>query len=132
MSTVRISTVFVPLLLLWAISYVSSMIKKALCSIQPESRREILSMSIAKIMGCEDIPIEHAEVGHFWAKYPELYAKPYPISEEMLGHEVLKYTCLSNRHAKEEYGWSPEISLEEGIRRTVDFSVKAIERANNG
>lgn len=88
--------------------------------------------TIAKIMGCEDIPIEHAEVGHFWAKYPELYAKPYPISEEMLGHEVLKYTCLSNRHAKEEYGWSPEISLEEGIRRTVDFSVKAIERANNG
>ena len=82
--------------------------------------------------GFADIPIEHAEVGHFWAKYPELYAKPYPISEEMLGHEVLKYTCLSNRHAKEEYGWSPEISLEEGIRRTVDFSVKAIERANNG
>ena len=81
-----------------------------------------------------DIRPEYAEVSHFWSKYPELYAKPYPISEKMLENEVLKYTCLSNQHAKDEYGWQPKTSLEEGIRNTVDFSVKVLEkaRANNG
>lgn len=58
------------------------------------SINEIASI-IAKEMNCEDIKIEYANVNHFWSNYPELYNKPYPISEKVLEHEVLKYTCLS-------------------------------------
>ena len=86
---------------------------------------------IEKCMGIKREP-EYAEVGHFWANYPELYETPYPISVEMMEHEVLKYTCLSNEHAKKEYGWQPKTSLEEGIKNTVDFSVKVLEKAKNG
>ncbi len=87
-----------------------------------------VAREIARQMGCEDIPLEYAEVSHFWARYPELYEKPYPIAEEMLAHEVLKYTCLSTAHAK-TYGWSPKTSLEEGIRQTVEFSVETLKKA---
>ncbi len=77
-----------------------------------------------------DIKPEYAQVSHFWANYPELYSEPYPISEKMLEHEVLKYTCLSNRHAKEVYGWSPKTSLEDGIRKTVEFACAALKKSD--
>ncbi len=76
-----------------------------------------------------DLKPKYEEVAHFWANYPELYYEPYPISAKIMEHEVLKYTCLSNKHAYETYGWKPKTSLEEGIRRTVDFSCKVLEKA---
>ena len=82
---------------------------------------------ISEVMGKKTIP-EYAEVSHFWAKYPELYQKPYPISEEIMKHEVVKYTCLSNEHALRKYGWKPMVSLDEGIRRTVEFSCNVLEK----
>ncbi len=87
-----------------------------------------IAQIIAEEMGCIEVTPEYAETAHFWAKYPELYAKPYPIDAKMMEHEVLKYTCLSNRHAKEAYGWEPKTELREGIRRTVAFSVAALKR----
>lgn len=83
---------------------------------------------ITEIMGLDKKPI-YEEVGHFWSNYPELYEKPYPISTALLEHEVLKYTCLSNSHAYQEYGWKPKTSLDEGIRKTVEFSCKILEKA---
>ena len=83
---------------------------------------------IAEDMNSKALP-SYAEVGHFWSNYPELYEGPYPISEKILEHEVLKYTCLSNKHAYEAYGWQPKTSLEDGIRNTVDFSCKVLEKA---
>ncbi|MCR5487765.1 MAG: NAD-dependent epimerase/dehydratase family protein [Lachnospiraceae bacterium] len=92
------------------------------------SINRIASM-IAEEMGCPERKPEYAETAHFWAKYPELYAKPYPIDGKMMEHEVLKYTCLSKKHAKEAYGWEPKTSLRDGIKKTVEFSVAALERA---
>ena len=46
----------------------------------------------------------------------------------MLAHEVLKYTCLSTEHAR-SYGWALNTSLEEGIRRTVEFSIETLKNA---
>lgn len=83
---------------------------------------------ITEIMGSDKKP-QYEEVGHFWDNYPELYRKPYPISMALMEHEVLKYTCLSNEHAYKEYGWTPKTSLEEGIRKTVEFSCKVLEKA---
>lgn len=86
---------------------------------------------IADLIGREmktDIKPEYTDAGHFWSKYPELYEKPYPISEKLMEKEVVKYTCLSNKHAKDKYGWSPKTSLEEGIKNTVAFSCGVLER----
>ncbi len=80
-----------------------------------------IAYKIAKLMKCEDIKIKYAETSHYWSKYPELYNTPYPIANNVLEHEVLKYTCLSNKHAKELYSWNPRTSLEDGLKKTVDF-----------
>lgn len=84
---------------------------------------------ITKYMGV-DVEPDYAEVGHFWADYPGLYDGPYPISTQIMEHEVLKYTCLSNDHAFNTYGWKPKTSLSDGIRNTVEFSCKVLEKAN--
>lgn len=85
---------------------------------------------IKEKMGCKNIETKYVDTSHYWDKYPELYEKPYPINSKLLDHEVLKYTCLSNKHAFEKYGWKPQVSIEEGIQRTVDFSIKVLEKAN--
>ena len=90
------------------------------------SVNEIASL-IQKKMHCEDIPVLHAEVSHFWANYPELYEGPCPIREEILAHEVLKYTCLSTAHAREALGWAPKPPLSEGIDRTIEFSLRVLK-----
>lgn len=86
---------------------------------------------IAKKMNCEDIEIKYTETKNFWKNYPELYQGYYPIKEEVLEHEVLKYTCLSNKHAKEKYGWEPKTNINDGIQKTIDFSIKILGE-NNG
>lgn len=66
----------------------------------------------------------YTDTKNYWKNYPELYAGPYPINEKLLEKEVLKYTCLSNQHAKDKYGWTPKTSLEDGIRNTIDYFLK--------
>jgi UDP-glucose 4-epimerase len=78
-----------------------------------------------------DIRPKYEEVAHFWASYPELYSEPYPISTEIMEHEVLKYTCLSNKHAYQAYGWRPLTTLDVCIRKTVEFTCKALEKAKD-
>lgn len=75
-----------------------------------------------------DIKPKYAETGHFWVKYPELYEEPYPISNQLMEKEVLKYTCLSNDHAREKYGWTPKTTLADGIKNTVAFSCNVLRR----
>jgi UDP-glucose 4-epimerase len=94
------------------------------------SINEIISI-IKRIMNKENIKTEYYDVSHFWSNYPELYEKPYPINEKILEHEVLKYTCLSNKHAKDNYNWSPKISIEEGLKRTIDYTCKKLEEKEN-
>lgn len=86
---------------------------------------------IAEEMGCTNIPIEYAETSHFWHNYPELYSEPYPINNELMEHEVLKYTCLSTEHAKAAYDWEPKTDIREGIKRTIDFSLKVLAERDN-
>ena len=83
---------------------------------------------IKKQMDKTHIKTIYEETKNYWNRYPELYQMPYPINEELLNHEVLKYTCLSNEHAKHKYGWEPKISLEEGINRTIEFSIKVLKK----
>ena len=122
--------------------YVDDLIELAILVLKSESF-DIVNVSTGKTisinkiadiikekMNCKDIKIEYANTSHYWINYPELYEGAYPINNELLEHEVLKYTCLSNDHAKEKYGWEPKTSIEEGIQRTVDFSVKVLKEAS--
>ena len=83
---------------------------------------------IKKQMGYEDIETKYVDTSHYWDRYPKLYEKPYPIDSKLLEHEVLKYTCLSNKHAKEKYNWEPKTSIEDGIKKTIEFSIKVLSK----
>ena len=64
----------------------------------------------SKIMG-KDIKANYADDAHYWEKYSELYTGAYPIKNEILAHEINKYSLCDNTYAKEKYGWFPEIDI---------------------
>lgn len=82
---------------------------------------------IARLMGKEQAKPSYLETSHYWYRYPGLYEGSYPIKTEVMEHEVLKYTLLENKHAKEKFGWEPKTGFEEGLRNTIDFTVKVLE-----
>lgn len=84
---------------------------------------------IAHVMGREDLRPDYVDSSNYWKRYPALYEGAYPIHEEILKAEVVKHTCCDNARAKERYGWSPKVSFEEGLRRTVEFSAKELRKA---
>ncbi len=81
---------------------------------------------VKRLMEKPEVKPSFFEAEHFWYNYPTLYGGSYRISDDVLAHEVNKYTQLSNEHAFQKYGWKPKVSMEEGIQNTIDFSVNAI------
>jgi UDP-glucose 4-epimerase len=81
---------------------------------------------IKKLMNKENAKAEYLETSHYWHRYPGLYEGAFPIKSEVMEHEVLKYTLLDNEHAKMKYNWEPDTSFEEGLRQTIDFTVKVL------
>jgi Nucleoside-diphosphate-sugar epimerases len=79
------------------------------------------------IMG-KDITAAYAEDSHYWEKYPELYAGAYTIKDEILTHEINKYSLCDNSYAKEKYGWEPQIDMEEGLRRVIKNECKLLSK----
>ena len=78
-----------------------------------------------KIMG-KNISAEYASDAHYWEKYPALYSGAYPINEEILTHEINKYSLCDNTLAKEKYGWAPHVDIEEGLRRVIESEIKLL------
>lgn len=56
----------------------------------------------------------------FWDAYPELFQGRYPISEQKLVEEVEKFTLGTSFKAESELGWTPQVTLEDGLKRTVE------------
>ena len=81
---------------------------------------------IARIMKKDHIQAVYTESFHYWFRYPGLYEGAYPISTQVLDKEVTKYTLCDNSHAICKYDWEPTVSFEDGLRRTVEFSVKVL------
>jgi UDP-glucose 4-epimerase len=73
----------------------------------------------SEIMG-KKIPAKYAEDAHYWGSYPDLYAGAYPIKNEVLTHEINKYSLCDNSHAFQVYGWQPEVNMHEGLRRVIE------------
>lgn len=82
-----------------------------------------------KIMG-KFIKAEYACDAHYWENYPDLYKGEYTIKPEILEHEINKYSLCDNTYAKEKYGWSPKVSLEEGLKRVVDNECSLLAKIN--
>lgn len=82
---------------------------------------------IAKLMGKENIQAEYAESSHYWHLYPGLYEGAYPIISSIMENEVTKYTLCDNTHAAQKYGWTPKVSFEEGLKNTVEFSIRVLK-----
>ncbi|MBR4983263.1 MAG: SDR family NAD(P)-dependent oxidoreductase [Lachnospiraceae bacterium] len=80
-----------------------------------------------KIMG-KNIAAEYASDAHYWEKYPGLYEGAYPIKNEILNHEINKYSLCDNSHAKEKYGWQPEVGMEEGLRRVIENECELLSK----
>lgn len=81
----------------------------------------------SKIMN-KNIQAKYADDAHYWEQYPELYTGAYPIKNEILAHEINKYSLCDNTYAKEKYDWKPEISMEEGLRRVIENECELLSR----
>lgn len=80
----------------------------------------------AKIMKKTHIIPNYEESNKFWQRYTELYEGKYKIKDEVLEHEVNKYTLCSNKLAKEKYGWIPKIGIEEGLKKSINYVVQML------
>lgn len=80
-----------------------------------------------KIMG-KNIKAEYANAARYWEKYPQLYIGSYPIKNEILEHEVNKYSLCDNTLARERYGWSPKIGIEEGLAKVISYETDLLSR----
>ena len=80
-----------------------------------------------RLMG-KDIAPEYASDAHYWENYPELFEGAYQIRESILTDEINKYSLCDNAHALRQYGWSPKIGMEEGLRRVIRYESALLAR----
>jgi len=88
--------------------------------------------NIAKRIMKKNIQAVYAPDDHYWANYQELFEGRYPIKNEILNHEINKYSLCDNDYAKKKYGWIPEIGIEEGLQRVVDNECVLLENISKG
>jgi UDP-glucose 4-epimerase len=69
----------------------------------------------------KDIKPTFEDPAKYWYKYPSLYEGFFPIKQEILNAEVNKRTLCDNSYAKQVYGWSPEIKIEEGLKNVCEY-----------
>lgn len=80
-----------------------------------------------KLMG-KNIKAEYANTEHYWHKYPGLYEGSYPIKNEILDHEVNKYSLCDNAYARDKYGWVPKVDMEEGLKNVIEYEIKLLAK----
>lgn len=83
---------------------------------------------ITKRLMDKDIEADYANTKHYWVKYPELYSGKYPIMDSILEHEVNKYSLCDNSLAKQKYGWTPNVAIEVGLKKVIEYECKLLEK----
>ena len=84
--------------------------------------------AIAQELMNKHIPADYASDAHYWENYPELYKGAYPIKDEILAHEIKKYSLCDNTHAKEVYGWSPKVNMRDGLQKLITAEVELLSK----
>ena len=82
--------------------------------------------SIARQIMGKDIKAQYAATSHYWANYPQLYEGAYPIKNEILEHEVNKYSLCDNSHAMHRYGWTPKVDIYEGLKHVIEYECRLL------
>ena len=80
-----------------------------------------------ELMG-KHIPQQYASDAHYWEKYPDLYKGAYPIKESILTHEINKYSLCDNTHAREKYGWTPKVSMRDGLAAVIEHECALLSK----
>jgi UDP-glucose 4-epimerase len=76
----------------------------------------------------KNIAAAYTGADNYWKKYPELYEGAYKIKEEILEHEVNKYSLCDNVYAGSKYFWIPQVDIEEGMRRMIEYQVALFDK----
>lgn len=79
----------------------------------------------------KDIKAEYVSPQEYWKKYQGLYEGKYKIKNEILEHEVNKYSLCDNAYAKRKYGWEPKTDIVEGLKRAINYEIKLLMKMDN-
>ncbi len=79
---------------------------------------------ISDYMGKNIEPIFN-DSSKFWNKYSFLYEGCLTLKNEILEKEVNKYALGTNDKAR-SIGWEPKISMEEGLKNSVDYAINLL------
>jgi UDP-glucose 4-epimerase len=79
------------------------------------------------IMG-KHISPDYANDAHYWEKYSKLYEGAYPIKNDILAHEINKYSLCDNTLAKNRYGWTPQVSIEDGLKQVIAYEISLLSK----
>ncbi len=90
------------------------------CTTDSYSVNEIYSI-IANEMDCSHIKPVFRESKLLWEKYDKLKNQYYNLSDVRIEKEVNKMSRGNYLEAENWLEWSPKISMEEGIKRTVKY-----------
>lgn len=93
---------------------------------QNYSVKELYSLA-CKIMN-KSIEANYISSKHYWDKYPELFSGAYPIKENILEHEVNKYSLCDNSYALHTYNWKPKVSIETGLKNVILYETSLLNK----
>lgn len=80
---------------------------------------------IAALLKCEMISPQFHPASSIWNAYPSLFEGIYPFQTKYLEKEVTKYTNASITKANRMLGWKPEINVDEGLQKTIQYAQKS-------
>ena len=61
-----------------------------------------------------------------WEKNTRLFSGEMPILEKNIEKEVCKYSLGDNTQACNDFNWKPSVSIEEGLIRTIEYTIHTI------
>lgn len=74
---------------------------------------------ISALLKREKISPKFLPAHSLWSTYPSLFEGSYPFQTKYLEKEVNKYTEASITKAHRMLGWKPEITIDEGLQKTI-------------
>jgi UDP-glucose 4-epimerase len=89
-----------------------------ICSNKTCSVRDIVQ-HVQTILGTQHIEPIYRDSKLIWEKNVALFEGHYPIKDEVIEHEVTKYSLGSYVSAQDDFGWIPITSLKDGLTRTI-------------
>lgn len=77
---------------------------------------------ISVFLKCKKILPRFRPSDSIWNTYPSLFEGTYPFQTKYLEKEVTKYTEASITKTNRMLGWKPEITIDEGLKKTIQHT----------